>query len=157
MKQITYISSWVLALGLCFSSSVFAQQPIVRSFSDSSFNSKRICSNDMLLKELRKDKNFVARENKMNEQILHFAKPSAPDTLTLPVVIHIINQSPYGISDAAVINGINDLNNAFSKSGPYVLSPGADTKIRFCIAKKKIPTAASQPASPELPLIMVII
>jgi len=90
----------------------------------------------MLLRELRKDKNFVVKENKMNDQILHFSRPSAPDTLTLPVVIHIINQSPYGISDAMVINGINDLNNAFSKSGPYASSPGADTKIRFCIAKK---------------------
>ena len=93
MKQITYISSWVLALALCFSSSVFSQQPVVKSFSDSSFNNSRICSNDMLLQELRKDKNFVARENKMNDQILHFARPSAPDTIILPVVIHIINQS----------------------------------------------------------------
>jgi len=136
MQKITYISSWVFIMVSCFCSSVFAQQPVVRSFSDSSFNSSRICSNDMLLRELRKDKNFVVKENKMNDQILHFARPSAPDTLTLPVVIHIINQSPYGISDAMVINGINDLNNAFSKSGPYAASPGADAKIRFCIAKK---------------------
>ena len=72
----------------------------------------------------------------MNDQILHFLRPSAPDTLILPVVIHIINQNPYSISDAKVINGINDLNNAFSKSGPYALSAGADAKIRFCIAQK---------------------
>ena len=90
----------------------------------------------MLLLELRKDKNFVGREKKMNDQILHFARPAAPDTLTLPVVIHIINQSPFSISDATVISGINDLNKAFSKSGAYASSPGADTKIRFCIAQK---------------------
>ena len=116
--------------------SVFSQQPVVRSFSDSAFTNSRICSNDMLLLELRKDKNFVAREKMMNDQILHFLRPSAPDTLILPVVIHIINQNPYSISDAKVINGINDLNNAFSKSGPYALSAGADAKIRFCIAQK---------------------
>ena len=136
MQQKTYFSSWILVILLGSCCSVFCQQPVVRSFSDSAFTNNRICSNDMLLQELRKDKNFVAREKMMNDQILHFSRPSAPDTLTLPVVIHIINQSPYSITDASVINGINDLNNAFSKSGPYASSPGADAKIKFCIAQK---------------------
>jgi gliding motility-associated-like protein len=131
------IFRWVVFLFLNQSVNLaFAQQSIVKSFVDSNNAFQHICSNDVLLQELRKDKSFRAREEKMNQQILHFARPAGNDTLTLPVVIHIINQNPYAVSDAAVLGGIGDLNDAFGKSGAYALSPGADTKIKFCIAKK---------------------
>ena len=61
---------------------------------------------------------------------------SVGDTIYLPVIVHIINPIPFSIADAQIINGINLLNDAYSKSGIYSASPGADTKIRFCLAKK---------------------
>ncbi|MEI9942905.1 MAG: M43 family zinc metalloprotease [Chitinophagaceae bacterium] len=48
----------------------------------------------------------------------------------------MINQNPAAISDAQVMAGINDLNDAFGKTGAYSASAGADTKIRFCLAQK---------------------
>jgi hypothetical protein len=34
------------------------------------------------------------------------------------------------------MDALTDLNDAFGKTGPYSVSLGADTKIRFCLAKK---------------------
>ncbi len=94
------------------------------------------CGIDILLKELRKNVDFADRERKMNELIQkHVNSPSDP-ILTLPVVVHIINLNPNSITDASVVNGIKDLNDAFSKSGNYAASTGADTRIQFVLAKK---------------------
>jgi len=72
----------------------------------------------------------------MNRQIINASRQLNDSIITLPVVIHIVNPNPFSIPDAAVIAGIKDLNDAFSKAGLYAAGPGADTKIRFCIAKK---------------------
>lgn len=111
-------------------------QPLIDSSASSSTTSGNICGNDMMLYQLRQTAAFRAREDQMNREILNALGTLAPDTLTLPVVIHIINPAPYSITDAQVINGVNLLNDAFSKSGVYAASAGADTKIRFCLAKK---------------------
>ena len=100
------------------------------------FQYQQLCSSDILLEKMRQQKGYKNREDKMNQEILSGARPTADDTLTLPVVIHIINPSPFAVSDAQVIGGINELNEAFSKSGMYAASLGADAKIKFCIAKK---------------------
>src|SRR5665647_313606 len=117
-----------------------AQQPTFYPFIDSSaLFSKSVsgmCGNDKMLYQLRKNAAFRAKENKMNLDILNAIDTIKNDTIILPVVIHIINPNPYSITDAQVINGVNLLNDAFSKSGIYSASPGADTKIRFCLAKK---------------------
>jgi len=115
-----------------------AQQSTLQLFPDSSF-SKSVsltCSSDMILYESRKDASFRAREAKMNLDIQNAMRRMVNNTIYLPVVVHIINPNPASITDAQIINGINLLNDAFSKSGIYSASPGADTKIRFCLAKK---------------------
>ncbi|MEO9012332.1 MAG: M43 family zinc metalloprotease [Ginsengibacter sp.] len=117
-----------------------AQQRLPQPFIDSSaFSQKKagnICGNDMMLYKLRQKVNYRAKEDEMNHQILNALGSLAPDTLILPVVIHIINPSPYSITDFQVINGVKLLNDAYSKSGVYAASAGADTKIRFCLAQK---------------------
>ncbi|MEO6719422.1 MAG: M43 family zinc metalloprotease [Ferruginibacter sp.] len=72
----------------------------------------------------------------MNRVILNAFRTLNVNIVTLPVVVHIINQAPNSITDPQVISGINDLNDAFGKTGNYAGSAGVDTKIRFCLAKK---------------------
>jgi len=54
---------------------------------------------------------------------------------TVPVVVHIISQNPYAITDQQIIDSINNLNDAFAHSGVYAIGPGANTGITFCLAK----------------------
>ena len=56
---------------------------------------------------------------------------------TLPVVVHIIHQNgAENIADATVIQGIQDLNDAFANVGYYNPNTGVDTKIQFCLATR---------------------
>ncbi len=56
---------------------------------------------------------------------------------TLPVVVHIIHDGgAENIPDAQVIQGIQDLNDAFANVGYYDPTTGVDTDIQFCLAKR---------------------
>ncbi|MES1226700.1 MAG: M43 family zinc metalloprotease, partial [Bacteroidota bacterium] len=118
---------------------IMAQQPVPVNLPDPiSFNSAAasgICSNDILLYNLRKDPNYKAKEDKMNYEIMKAYRTLVPDTIYLPVVFHIINPNPASITDIQILNGLKDLNDAFGKDGAYAASLGVDTKIRFCIAR----------------------
>ncbi len=95
------------------------------------------CATDIFLNANRKNPAFKKAEDRMNAQILAYSR-RADDTniITLPVVFHIVDDNPDLFSDAQVAGAIADLNDAFSKSGSYAASVGADTKIRFCLSKK---------------------
>lgn len=55
----------------------------------------------------------------------------------LPVVFHIIhNNGPENISDAAVLQTLQDMNDAFENVGYYDQNDGVNTDIAFCIAKR---------------------
>ena len=129
-----------LSLTVFFSmTGVMAQQSVPGKFQDSSsFYStpvSNICSNLTLLAGQRIDPVYKAAEERMNREIL-IASRSVTDTIiTLPMVVHIVNSNPASITDLQVINGVNDLNDAFGKTGLYSASLGADTKIRFCLAQ----------------------
>tara|TARA_X000000950_G_scaffold93752_1_gene118020 strand:+ start:5172 stop:8615 length:3444 start_codon:yes stop_codon:yes gene_type:complete len=57
------------------------------------------------------------------------------ETLTVPVVVHIIhNNGPENIEDALVIDAIEFLNDAFSNNGYYQNEWGVQTGIQFCLA-----------------------
>ncbi len=56
---------------------------------------------------------------------------------TIPVVVHIIHDNgPENISDAVVLQGIQDLNDAFANMGYYDQGTGVDTKLEFCLAQR---------------------
>ncbi|MCX6198876.1 MAG: M43 family zinc metalloprotease [Bacteroidetes bacterium] len=56
---------------------------------------------------------------------------------TLPVVVHIIhNNGTENISDAQVIQGIQDLNDAYANIGYYDSTSGVNTQVQFCLAKR---------------------
>lgn len=129
----------VFLISFAFSYKVNAQQPLSQHFIDSvapDQNATVQCAMDRMLASLRRNPEYKHKEDQMNLQIRAAQGALGPDTIiTLPVVVHIINTNPYAISDAQVYAGIQLLNDAFSKSGVYAASAGADTKIRFCLAK----------------------
>ena len=54
---------------------------------------------------------------------------------TLPVVVHVIHDNgAENIPDAVVLQGIQDLNDAFANVGYYNPATGVDTRIQFCLA-----------------------
>lgn len=57
--------------------------------------------------------------------------------LTIPIVVHVIHDGgAENLSDATIIEGIAQLNAAFSNSGSFQTPDGADTGIRFCLAQR---------------------
>ncbi len=139
----------VCAILYCLPHRSIAQQKNSFPFTDSiltlSGNSKSGCGVDNMLKQLRADPMFVAREKKMNDDIYRFI--TTPNrvrlfgtlpatTVVLPVVVHVISDAPGAITDAQIAAGIKDLNDAFSKSGPYAASGGVDTKLQFVLAQR---------------------
>ena len=98
----------------------------------------RPCGTDRLLAQLRKDPAFVEKERAINQILAkkHYSAVSAapPVVITLPVVVHIINEDPNAYTDAAVIQAIQALNDAYSASGTFA-GGRTDTRIQFCLAK----------------------
>jgi len=96
-----------------------------------------LCGNDAALQMMRKDPVFVKGEEKMNAEVLRYSRGTNTnsDVTVLPVVFHIINNNPFAIADQQMKDGLQELNDAFSKSGLFAGSAGVDTKIRFCLAK----------------------
>lgn len=57
----------------------------------------------------------------------------------LPVVFHIVhNNGPENISEAAVINTLALLNDAFANANAFATTGGVDTKISFCLGKNVV-------------------
>jgi gliding motility-associated-like protein len=140
------IKKRILILFILFSGlnplSSIAQQTVSRSaYIDSALSDpnalKVNCITDHVLYQLRKSPDYVAKEKKMNSEIVKRLL-GGPDTviLTLPLVFHIINPNPSAITDAQIMNAVKDLNDAFGKTGAYAASPGADTRVRFGLAQK---------------------
>ncbi|OQP66311.1 hypothetical protein A3860_12470 [Niastella vici] len=99
----------------------------------------RPCGSDRFAEQLRKDPAYREKERAINQAILqkHYTTASAlapPAVITLPVVVHIINEDPNAYTDAAVIQAIQSLNEAYSASGAYA-GGRTDTRIQFCLAK----------------------
>ena len=98
---------------------------------NSGLTQRRIFNNSIVQNSLSKE-----IETKINNEILNYQHKQNQDPIVLPLVFHIINNDPSSISDQYILDGLQELNEAFSKSGRYVTSKGADTKISFCLAQK---------------------
>lgn len=135
--RLIHILFVLIAFGCCITAG--AQQISVKPhqpFNPNNPPANVLCSFDQLMQVQRSSSTFRVQEMKMNYDI-QVKKSSTIDTIiTLPIVFHIVNQNPNSISNTTILNAINDLNNAFSKSGTYAGSTGVDTKIRFCLAQK---------------------
>ena len=131
----------------------------ITSFSQTLFEAPR-CGADMFSQILRKDPFYVSRENVMNEKIRDWVlqaagqrsiriaennqgnnnivvAPFSVPVVTIPVVFHIVNQSPAAITDQMIIDAVAELNKAFAHLGIYSTdAKGVDTRIQFCLASK---------------------
>jgi gliding motility-associated-like protein len=120
--------------------SVFSQTPRLPS-PNSVVNGGQVvkdCATDLFIKNQRGYESYKVSEDKMNEEVRQYAlrRDSSNGVITLPVVVHIVNLNPSLVSDGSIISAISELNDAYGKTGKYSASVGADTKIRFCLAKK---------------------
>ncbi|MES2645225.1 MAG: gliding motility-associated C-terminal domain-containing protein [Bacteroidota bacterium] len=142
MNRETAIYIFNCTFFLLFSVSLFAQQPKLPFPGQPVKNTiTGGCGTDAWLNHKRLEPSFKTAEDKMNREIAARSNRSSMvlqdnNSYVLPVVFHIINQDPYAVTDAYIADGLKDLNDAFSKSGNYAASKGADTKISFCLAKE---------------------
>ena len=60
---------------------------------------------------------------------------SQSPSYTVPLVIHIISRDPSSITDQQIQGAVQALNDAFAHTGNYASGNGANTGIRFCLAK----------------------
>lgn len=132
---------------------------MLTSFGQQLFEAPR-CGVDSYNQLLRKDPMYVSRENVMNEKIREWVlrtagqrsikiaennqgnnnvvvAPFSVPVVTIPVVFHIVNQSPAAITDQMIIDAVAELNKAFAHLGIYGTdAKGVDTRIQFCLASK---------------------
>ena len=123
-----------LAALLLFPLALTAQQP-ARNWS---------CGSDIVRRNALNDPAAQQRQMQIDQDAWHFfsqtTTPAAARGLqivTLPVVVHIIHDNgPENISDAQVLNGIQQLNEAFANAAYYDQGTGTNTMIQFCLAKR---------------------
>ncbi|MCW3124687.1 MAG: hypothetical protein JWO03_345 [Bacteroidetes bacterium] len=99
----------------------------------------------MLANMLRNDPQMLSRhqdiesriyQQTVSGQIQHGSRSNSV-LYVLPVVVHIIhNNGPENISDAQVIQAIQDLNEAYANTGYYDSTNGVNTQIQFCLAQR---------------------
>lgn len=98
------------------------------------------CASTEWADELKKKQpNWEKQESQMNllMKMAQQAGGSQTENFYIPVVVHVITDvSETGISDEQIIQGIQDLNDAFANAGAYYDSESADTHIRFCLAQQ---------------------
>ncbi|MBK6929805.1 MAG: hypothetical protein IPH12_02715 [Saprospirales bacterium] len=103
------------------------------------------CGADMLYQKALENPVFRKKHAAFEQSILQYFQqhPQAalPDgagpVVTLPVVVHIVHQNgAENISDTQVLQGIQQLNEAFANTGYYDQGSGTNTMIQFCLAKR---------------------
>ncbi len=133
----------IIPLSLMFGLTLMAQtnNPPNTTTSLGNSTSSLSCGSDMMTKNLYAK--FPDRKKKMDDINANISsiikgnmKKSGSGTIyTIPVVVHIIhNNGPGNISDAQVIQGIQDLNDGFANQSAYQDANGVDVEIVFCMA-----------------------
>jgi hypothetical protein len=142
---------WTLLLlaAFCFSQ-IFAQP--IQTADQPTIADIGFCAADHMHETAKKDKAWAMRHAQIEQEAYnYFLNQEAPQGLNalspdyvLPVVVHIIHDNgPENISDAVVLQGIQDLNDAFANVGYYNPNTGVDTKIQFCLAQRDPDGAAT--------------
>ena len=134
----------LLAFCACFFatlSPLFSQQQVLPGPARSEHG---FCAQEVVWEAALRQNPSLRRQHEKVEQALyeHLQKeqPKAEAMqamYVLPVVVHIIhNNGAENISDAQVIQGIQDLNDAYANVGYYDPATGVDTRIQFCLARR---------------------
>lgn len=83
---------------------------------------------------------YSEKENQNNERLYHFLSSDSANqhektVYTIPIVFHIMHQNgPENISDATVIQAVDELNQRFQNSGQFFDATGHQVDIQFCLA-----------------------
>ncbi len=102
------------------------------------------CAGEEMMQQFLKNAEHQNQHQLIEQQILRYmSSPAALRSrstsaiVTLPVVVHIIhNGGAENISNAQVLQGIQDLNDAFANKGYYDPTTGVNTDIQFCLAQR---------------------
>jgi hypothetical protein len=124
-----------------------AQSPLPDSKTHSRIRSNtevngHVCASDVARTQLMGlHPERIRKEELQNEAIrlssLVHSGNREDEVRTISVVVHIMHQNgEENISDDQVMQGIDDLNDAFANLGDYSSLEGADTKIQFCLAQQ---------------------
>ncbi|MFM9950893.1 MAG: M43 family zinc metalloprotease [Saprospiraceae bacterium] len=102
------------------------------------------CASDLMLERAQQNPDWLKKHQQSEQAVYDFfsakTKPLTGKrmmTVTLPVVVHIIHDNgPENITDAQVLNGIQQLNDAFANTAYYDQGTGTNTMIQFCLAQR---------------------
>ncbi len=138
----------ILSIFLCFSISIFSQKTDEKP----AVNGHAFCAHDQAIHMAGQKPHWRQLHDQIERQVYeHFQGTSgklsllgaggergaAPPPYTLPVVVHIIHDNgAENIPDAVVLQGIQDLNDAYANVGYYGQGTGVNTQIQFCLAKR---------------------
>lgn len=106
----------------------------------SNINQIGYCATDHLN---QKNRQLKALESKIEKRLYSDFKNERNRKLftappyVLPVVVHIIHQNgAENITDAQVLQGVTNLNEAYANINYYNQNTGVNTQIQFCLAKQ---------------------
>ncbi len=141
LPKLPTILVFLLLLPLLF---LIGQKKIGNSILEPNHKNISYCASDEAWEDLLKSAPEVyAKQKELDANAFRhfqsndFAGNRSAADYTLPVVVHIIHQNgAENISDAQVLQGIQDLNEAYANIGYYNPATGADTRIEFCLAKQ---------------------
>jgi PKD repeat protein len=83
---------------------------------------------------------YLEKENQNNERLYHFLASDSANHYEktvhiIPIVFHIMHQNgPENITDATVIQAIDELNQRFQNTGQFFDASGHPVDIQFCLA-----------------------
>jgi gliding motility-associated-like protein len=114
-------------------------------FTQSLLAQAQTCGTDFLLTKKKAENPTFKQHHKANDdaayqffsQNINANTANHPAVITLPVVVHIIHENGLeNISDAQVLTGIQQLNEAFANQAYYDQGTGSNTMIQFCLARR---------------------
>jgi gliding motility-associated-like protein len=102
------------------------------------------CAGEEMMQQFLKNPTHQIQQQNIEQQILRYLSSpaalrsrSSSAIVTLPVVVHIIhNGGAENISNVQVLQGIQDLNDAYANRGYYDPTTGVNTDIQFCLAQR---------------------
>jgi gliding motility-associated-like protein len=135
--------SFFIYLFLYLSIKGYSQEPNGRSSLIDSISSTNYCHTNALHEKKLKDEANYRYKSQHTDKIIHDYlqgnnfRISSSAIYIIPVVVHIVHQNgTENISDQQVQDGIQHLNEAFTRSPPFQGSGGASVNIQFCLAKQ---------------------
>lgn len=135
----------ILSLLLAMYSHFLAQNISTAQASISHVSIPAFCKTDQIHAELMlNDPEYAMIRKKYHQQMMDYMKEYIPQRalsgiVTIPVVVHVVHLgeavgSGTNISDAQIQSAIDNMNDAYSNSGPYGNS--LDLQIQFALAKR---------------------